>query len=718
MAGEYWLAMRADGFRGEGKASDPWDASSPSLFNSVMVNIATINPQGQVCIHIGPGIFQVPAFRGDIGAWRPGKDWRIVGAGRRATILKVVGAAGNNYPRVQCAIGVNGWYEYAEGFTIEDLTIDCNMRGHAGIGCSTGALELAGSRTKVRRIRVVDFGTETHTNECFPVFTAGSFFPLPEPRNCEISDCIAEKPSPNNIRETTVLSFANQEYDEPAEGIRGVMAYHRSCAMRNNRIDCDYSVDQRQIREITFAGISATAKTFRPHNRKAGDWVIISGALVVDSLINPFNGSFQVTSVSSGHEFSYTMPSVPSAEPMGTMWLGRFPCQAIKISGMSQQAAGGSWIITLTTAASHFRIPGQNVKLQNVMKVSFPGVPSTVNGVHRVIDVLSPTALRFVVITNPDNDWSFDAASIGVSFQGFSIDGGTGALAEHNRILGAPIGGPYHDTWHSKDILVQNNYYYATHSALYQHMGAFSGWDSETGLPTRPATSLIRQGSDFKTARLTCGFIHGLVKGQGIVIAKAAIAGNLSNPFNGNFLVDTVPTPTSLTYRMTAAPTANADEPPISPPPVFGGIWQTGRIIYYRNIVEQITNPLGTGAPPNGLALSSVPGLTSHYIFRELIAKGNRIRNMDGGSDPLSLGVYAYWVENSIVERNTLSGVGNSPIGYNTIGNVSQFNNQNQAGQVLQGVLYSPNFLSSTLLNQLETEADFGSMTVMATPRK
>src|SRR5688572_25899799 len=59
MAGEYWLAMRADGFPGtDGKASDPWDVSSPSLFNAIMNEIATRNPQGQVCVHIGPGIFQ------------------------------------------------------------------------------------------------------------------------------------------------------------------------------------------------------------------------------------------------------------------------------------------------------------------------------------------------------------------------------------------------------------------------------------------------------------------------------------------------------------------------------------------------------------------------------------------------------------------------------------------------------------------------------------
>jgi hypothetical protein len=323
MAGEYWLALRADGFEGEGSAVNPLDASSPSLFAALMQQFADDHPNGQVCIHIGPGIFQVPARRPGIGMWYPRKNWRMVGAGKYATTLKVVGAL-PNYPfEMQSAIASDIWQEYADGFTLEDLTIDCNMRGHKDLACAMGALHLAGTRVKLRRVRVIDFGSEVN-HECFPVYTAVAGERFPEPRNCQITDCIIEQPSPNNVRETSILAIAG------GENADGKAFYHRSCLMRKNRIDCDYSLEQRQIKDISFTGTSAAARTFQPHNRKVGDWITVSGALVadpaeIDPLRNPFNGSFQVTGVPGAYEFSYIMAAVPVAEPTGTMWLGRFP---------------------------------------------------------------------------------------------------------------------------------------------------------------------------------------------------------------------------------------------------------------------------------------------------------------------------------------------------------------------------------------------------------
>jgi hypothetical protein len=118
MAGEYWLAMRADGFKGQGSALDPYDASSPSLFNSLLNKLADDHPNGQVTVHIGPGIFQVTAYPNQPRQWFPRARWRIIGAGRRATVLKVVGATARTF--VQPAFQNEPYNHHADGFTMED----------------------------------------------------------------------------------------------------------------------------------------------------------------------------------------------------------------------------------------------------------------------------------------------------------------------------------------------------------------------------------------------------------------------------------------------------------------------------------------------------------------------------------------------------------------------------------------------------------------------
>lgn len=87
--GEYWVALRADGERGTGKIDDPFDASSPALFSSVMENFGT-----RTTIHLGPGIFQTFGYNFLYASdgWQVKSGQRIIGAGMNATTLKVVGA--------------------------------------------------------------------------------------------------------------------------------------------------------------------------------------------------------------------------------------------------------------------------------------------------------------------------------------------------------------------------------------------------------------------------------------------------------------------------------------------------------------------------------------------------------------------------------------------------------------------------------------------------
>src|SRR5712692_4700295 len=92
---EVWLAMRADGQRGSGTVTDPYDASSPTLFSTLMNSFPP-----RTVIHLGPGVFQTfgfaPAFPPPApqppSPWQPKSGQKIIGAGMYATTLKVVGA--------------------------------------------------------------------------------------------------------------------------------------------------------------------------------------------------------------------------------------------------------------------------------------------------------------------------------------------------------------------------------------------------------------------------------------------------------------------------------------------------------------------------------------------------------------------------------------------------------------------------------------------------
>jgi hypothetical protein len=368
------------------------------------------------------------------------------------------------------------------------------------------------------------------------------------------------------------------------------------------------------------------------------------------------------------------------------------------------------WELTLTTTSPHFRIPGQNVVLDGVRKQT-TGQPSPIIGAHKVTDVLSPTVLRFAITADLQNDFNVASASAGISMQAISTDGGTNAIAERNRIFGARIGGPYHDTWDSKDLIVQKNYYYGVMGGLFQNMGNIN--TAFPGTSPRYADSLTRGGPAGKTATLTASFRHGLVAGQVVNVTFARIGGVPSPIFNGYFIIEKVLTPKSFTYRMSADPGADADITPPEDRPVFGALWQTRRITYHKNILELVQSVVPVTVP-NALGMGGGPAPNPQYLFNELVARRNLIRTADGLSDPNCHGFGAHWLENGIVQRNIMAGLTASPISYSDVLNLHHFNNQTQSGQLVQGLLFSPDFSISTSLNQLETELDLSIWSLTA----
>jgi len=237
--GEVCLAIRNDGLEGtvivgSGTVDDPWDVSTAEKFDYVMNNPAFAR-KDYLVIHLGPGLFRTKGGGGNgvDPAWSVRKGQRFIGSGINSTRVMLASQPWKIPPTpLQTKGGVSvflgGQDVSIEDVEISDMTIDCNMAGQpvrpSGPGeppalypmLAASAISLAGRNLRVRRVRVVNFGTRTPlvvngdsdgttSLECFPIRLGGrstntnDLLDLPS-RNCVVEDCVIEKPYPANAR--------------------------------------------------------------------------------------------------------------------------------------------------------------------------------------------------------------------------------------------------------------------------------------------------------------------------------------------------------------------------------------------------------------------------------------------------------------------------------------------------------------------------------------
>ena len=184
-AHDIWIGVRSDGQPGDGTAIDPYDGSTSTKFDSVMLN----NTHAGDSIHLLSGTFLTKGCSNGISpdwpnpydptfipvpiqGWylKPGQT--IDGAGMYATTIKQESwplVSGSTLWPYDIAViaNLNGPMEYSDRITISNLEIDCNYRGLSGIKpphVAMAALSLAGDNHYVHDVRCTDaFGD----NECF-----------------------------------------------------------------------------------------------------------------------------------------------------------------------------------------------------------------------------------------------------------------------------------------------------------------------------------------------------------------------------------------------------------------------------------------------------------------------------------------------------------------------------------------------------------------------
>lgn len=503
----------------------------------------------QTVIHFGPGTYETKGFSGQTaGSWQPKPGQRFRGSGMAATTLKLVNASSSLF--ITSVFGAN-WDNLLDYFEASDFTVNCNLGGQpvpqglafAPVACGAIVL-LPGRHQRVRRLRVVNFGTQTSNAECFAIVLGGMHPALPEIVDCVIEDCIAEQPSWNNVRETTVLGFGGTGMlpeEKPS--------YHRGCVRRRNLVDCTYWRNEVPIQRIERIGEGdeavARVTTVRPHDREAGNWVVIAGAIVDGTELNSFNGSYEISN-HTATTFEYTpKPTMPESDPTGTMFVDRFPSHYVP--------AGNNSIVQedtitpgadpnqyrLTTETPHNRIPGNNVVITGVW-VSVPDVgdANAFNDSHLVEAVPSPTELIFTphpTDTRPVGtiNWTASAVKIGVQFH-LGAGGGTCEVLEHNRVIGATMGA-YSDTGSTRSLHIRKNDFHRVRQGVYRNL---AGYRSPSGPIAGACLTYSKEGSTH-LATFTTIEPHGLSVNDAVSIGGASVPFGQNNPYSSD------PNPTS-----------------------------------------------------------------------------------------------------------------------------------------------------------------------------
>ena len=158
-------------------------------------------------------------------------------------------------------------------------------------------------------------------------------------------------------------------------------------------------------------------------------------------------------------------------------------------------------------------------------------------------------------------------------------------------------------------------------------------------LELKSANSLTRAGL---IATLdTSPSVHDLVVGQGVFITGAFVSGNPNNSFNGTFSVKSV-TSTSFSYEMKDIPAADADS---SPKPQFAGAAQVSNWLIENNIIELGPSRPGYWGQPTGILMTVMSAqllADLPYVFRQVVIRGNVIRQLDYTADIYHFGIIVY----------------------------------------------------------------------------
>jgi hypothetical protein len=185
--------VRHDGIAGTGMASNPFDASTAAKYDHLLAT----HSQNTI-FNYAIGTYQTTGYH-YLTRKSAGTNCKHYGAGIDQTIIQLVGA---NDTSADGVIFGSDYNVTADGFEIQNATLDCNSAGNPKFVNGLGPIEAVktqGSNILIKGVKVINFGTSLRGSECFVV----EMYPLPSLAwrsfdNVRVENCVFTSPAHGN----------------------------------------------------------------------------------------------------------------------------------------------------------------------------------------------------------------------------------------------------------------------------------------------------------------------------------------------------------------------------------------------------------------------------------------------------------------------------------------------------------------------------------------
>jgi hypothetical protein len=260
---DVYLAVRQDGHRGSGSAQDPFNASTPDKYDQLLATYSQ-----NTVFHYAAGTYHTRGwhYRTRRSA---GTNCKHYGSGIDRTVIQLVDA---NDPTQDGVIFGSDYDATADGFEVQNLTMDCNASGnpkftnHLG---AVGAISTNGSNILIRGIKVIGFGTSRVGVECFAVFAyPGPALSWRSFSNFSVDSCVFTAPAQGNRDGLTCVAIGASTNAT----MEGAIV---NCRFINLKSDFSYSHAFAAPRCEGNEVISCDNGFYlEPDDRQSGTWII------------------------------------------------------------------------------------------------------------------------------------------------------------------------------------------------------------------------------------------------------------------------------------------------------------------------------------------------------------------------------------------------------------------------------------------------------------
>lgn len=336
-----------------------------------------------------------------------------------------------------------------------------------------------------------------------------------------------------------------------------------------------YVANAAVIRLVSHKALSssvATLETTAAHGFSAGQTILVNG---VDSL---FDGSYVITSTPTSSKFTYAKTRVPPRTITSKLLVSNIATLTTSdvhqfIVGESVTVAGldvnfnGVYVITATPSSTEFSYAATRTNARPIVNksmssdvvtltssvphgftsnesVNISNIDLSLNGGYTITSVPSTTTFTYRRARSTQKDISIKALSSNVATLTTSTAHG---YVVGEKVVVEGIGAPFDGTYTITTLPSSTTFTYAkTASDL---------------ISTAVVDATVRSGSRLIKSRQLAGNVVTIttINTHGIILGEQATIVGVGAPFDGSYIVTSIPNNTSFTYSKTDTNVALAD---------------------------------------------------------------------------------------------------------------------------------------------------------------